>query len=35
MRVEYPYAQDGHDVEGAKLPDIPIIWLEVEVAGAK
>lgn len=34
LRIEYPYAEDGLDTRGMRLPDIPILWLELQVARA-
>jgi hypothetical protein len=29
LRVKYSYAGDGHDRLGRKLPDIPVLWVEL------
>lgn len=29
MKTEYEYLQDGLDSRGEKLPDVPILWLEL------
>ena len=29
MKVKYPYIGDGYDKLGKRLPDIPILWMEL------
>lgn len=30
MKASYPFVEDGYDRGGSKLPDVPILWVEVE-----
>ena len=29
MKVEYPYIKNGYDKLGRRLPDVPILWMEL------
>ena len=35
MKTRYPYVENGYSIGGRKLPAIPIIWLELLVAGSR
>ena len=35
MKASYPYAEDGYDVRGRRLPAIPVLWLELSVASSR
>lgn len=35
MKASYRYAEDGYDVAGRKLPDVPVLWLELAVNGRR
>jgi len=35
LKAKYRYAENGYDKRGKKLPDIPILWLELKYADHK
>jgi len=30
LKASYPFVEDGYDRRGSKLPDVPILWVELE-----
>jgi len=30
LKASYPFVEDGYDRGGSKLPDVPILWVELE-----